>query len=570
MATSRRRFVRATAGALVSAAFTGLGEAGLGRGRATRSVVWARHGMVCAAQPLAVQAGVDVLKAGGSGVEAAIATNACLALMEPISCGLGGDLFAIVWDPKERKLHGLNASGRAPYALTIDKVKPSADGTISLRSPDSWSVPGCVDGWLELHKRFGKLPLRKVLDPAIRYAEEGFPVSPVIASGWAGSARSNGRVPGFAEVFLPGGRAPREGEAFKNPNLARTLRRVADEGRAFHDGNFASAIVEFSRANGGYFAIEDFTRHRSTWDAPVSTTYAGHTIHELPPNGQGLAALQILNLLEGFELKRLGRDRADFWHVFVEAKKLAYADRARYYADMEFAKVPVAQLLSKDYAKQRAGLIDLAKAAQTAAPGEVSALNQKETTYLCAADGDGMMVSLIQSNYTGFGSGHAVPALGISLQNRGGLFALDPRHPNALAPGKRPFHTIIPAFMTKDDQPLLAFGLMGGDMQAQGHAQVVVNLLDFAMNLQEAGDVARFHHGGSSEPTGTVMRAGGELHLEDGVPSAVVEELRRRGHVIRAASAGTFGGYQAVWRDPLTGMLAGATERRKDGCAMGY
>jgi len=541
------------------------------RGQATRSVVYARHGMVCAAQPLAVQAGVEILKAGGSAADAAIAVNACLGLMEPTANGLGGDLFAILWDPKAKRVVGLNASGRAPLALTIEKVPPEKDGTIPLYSPYSWTVPGCADGWFELHAKYGKLPMKQVLAPAIRFAEEGFPLSPVIADDWARSVARFQDKPGFRDVFMPGGRAPREGEIFKNPALAKTLRQLAESGRdAYYKGPIADALVRYSQANGGFFAKEDFARHRSTWDEPISTDYHGVRVWELPPNSQGLAALQLLNLIEGFDLKGMGRESADFWHVFVEAKKLAYADRARYYADPAFAKIPLDQLLSKDYAKQRAALIDMKHAALTDAPGEVAALNRKETTYLCAADESGMMVSLIQSNYTGFGSGYVVPELGFGLQDRGGLFSLHKDHPNALAPGKRPFQTIIPAFVTRDGQPLMAFGVMGGDMQPQGHAQVIVNLIDLGMNLQEAGDAIRFHHTGSSEPTGTVMADGGVLHIEDGLPASVLEELAKRGHVLKSEAVGQYGGYQAIWRDPVTGVYAGATEKRKDGCALGY
>ncbi len=541
------------------------------RGEATRSVVWAPHGMVCAAQPLAVQAGLEVLKEGGSAVDAAIAVNACLGLMEPTANGLGGDLFAIVWDPKTRQVVGLNASGRAPLALTVDKVKPEADGTIPLYSPYAWTVPGACDGWFALHGRFGRLPMKRVLAPAIRYAEEGFPLSPVIADDWGRGARRFKDMPGFADVFMPGGRAPREGETFRNPALAKTLRLLAEKGRdAYYKGAIADALVRYSQAHGGFFAQQDFARHASTWDAPISTDYRGYTVWELPPNSQGLAALQMLNILEGYDLKSMGRGSADFWHVMVEAKKLAFADRARYYADPAFAKVPVQELLSKAYAKERARLIDMRQTMKTDPAGDPAALNKRETTYLCAADADGMMVSLIQSNYTGFGSGYVVPELGFGLQDRGALFSLHDGHPNRLEPGKRPFQTIIPAFVTRDGQPLMAFGLMGGDMQPQGHAQVIVNLVDFGMNLQEVGDALRFHHTGSSEPTGTVMTDGGELHLEDGLPAAVLDELKRRGHVLTPEPVGAYGGYQAIWRDPATGHYAGATEKRKDGCAQGY
>lgn len=537
-----------------------------------RPSVYAANGMVACAQPLAAQAGLDILKRGGNAVDAAIAMNACLAVTEPVSCGLGGDLFAILWDPRAKAVVGLNASGRAPAALSIDKVAPEPDGTIPLRSPASWTVPGCVDGWFALHGRCGRLPMKEILAPAIRYAEEGFPVSPVVASEWGVAAKVFGKAPGFAAVFLPGGRPPAEGALFRNPALARTLRRIAEGGRdAFYAGEIARALVDYSRAHGGFFALEDFAAHRSTWDAPISTDYRGHTVWELPPSGQGLAALQMLNILETFDLASLGRGDPAFWHLMVEAKKLAYADRARYYADPAFADVPVAGLLSKGYAAKRAARIDPARAAQDDPPGGADdLLARAETTYLCAADKDGCMVSLIQSNYTGFGSGHVVPDLGFGLQNRGALFALDPKHPNALAPGKRPFHTIIPALVTRDGAPSMVFGVMGGDMQPQGHAQILVNLIDLGMGLQAAGDALRFHHVGSSEPTGTRMREGGVLLLEEGLPESLAEALRARGHRVRFAAARYFGGYQAIRRDPETGVYEGATERRKDGCAAGY
>jgi gamma-glutamyltranspeptidase/glutathione hydrolase len=541
------------------------------RGVATRSIVYARHGMVCCAQPLAAQVGLEILKAGGSAVDAAIAMNACLGLMEPTSNGMGGDLFAMVWDPKTKSLHGLNACGRSPLALKADMIPPEKDGTIPLYSPYSWSVPGDVDGWGELHKRYGKLTLARDLAPAIHYAEEGFPLSPVIASDWEHSVRVFKDKPGFAEVFMPGGRAPREGEIFKNPALAKTLRIVAEKGRdGYYNGPIAEAIVRYSKANGGFFTMEDFSRHHSEWVDPVSVNYRGVDVWELPPPGQGIAALQLLNVLENFDLKSMGRQSADFWHVMTEAKKIVYADRARYYADPDFAKVPVKELLSKDYAKQRAKGIDMAHAAQTDLPGDPVALNRRETTYFCTADESGMMVSMIQSNYTGFGSGYVIPELGFGLQDRGNLFDLHPGRPNSYAPGKRPFHTIIPAFMTRGGRPVMAFGLMGGDMQPQGHAQIVVNLVDFGMNLQEAGDAIRFHHTGSTEPTGTVMTDGGVLHIEDGLPDSVIAELKRRGHHMESEPVGAYGGYQAIWRDSTTGVYAGATEKRKDGCSLGY
>ncbi len=541
-----------------------------GRSFATRSVTVARHGMVAAAHPLAVQVGIDVLRRGGSAVDAAIAVDAALGLMEPVSCGLGGDLFAMVWDPATGKLYGLNGSGRAPLALTPDKVPAEKDGTIPVYSPYAWTVPGCADAWFELHKRFGRLPIADLLAPTVAYAREGVPVPQVIAGSWARSVGRFKEKPGFADVFMPGGRAPAEGEPFANPALARTLELLAAGGRdAYYRGEIADKIVAYSRKVGGFFAKEDFERHTSEWQEPIATTYRGVTVWELPPNGQGLAALELLNILERFDLKAMGRDNPDFWHVMVEAKKLAFADRARYYADPAFSPAPVAALLGKGYAAAQAARIDMRRAARSVDPGN-PALRHGDTTFLVTADERGMMVALIQSNYTGFGSGYVIPELGFGLQDRGALFSLKPGSPNVLAPGKRPFHTIIPAFLGKDGTPRMAFGVMGGDMQPQGHAQIVVNLVDFGMNLQEAGDAPRFYHTDDSEPTGTVMTDGGVLSLESGVPQDVRQALLRRGHRLVEANGIVFGGYQAVWRDPATGVYFGATESRKDGFAAGY
>ena len=536
---------------------------------ATRSVVHARHGMVAASHPLAAQIGLDLLKQGGSAVDAAIGVNAALGFLEPIACGIGGDLFAIVWDAKSRKLYGLNASGRSPKSLTADLVPPDQDGTIPLYSPYAWSVTGTVDGWFELHAKFGRLEMAEVLAPAIRAASEGEPVPQVIAAAWARGARFFRDTPGFASTFLPDGRAPREGEIFRNPGLARSYREIAAGGRdAYYKGPIAKAIVAFSEKHGGFFSMEDFSGHRSEWVEPLGTSYRGVTLYELPPNGQGLAALQMLNILERFDLRAMGRDSVDFWHTLIEAKKLAYEDRARFYADPAFNELPIEGLLSKRYGRERADLVDPNRAARHYEAGR-PLLGHGDTTYLTTADAQGNMVSLIQSNYTGFGSGHVVEGWGFGLQDRGGLFSLDPESPNFLEPEKRTFHTIIPAFAMKEGKPWLAFGVMGGDMQPQGHVQILINLLDFGMNLQEAGDAPRFHHGGSSEPTGTKMTSGGTVHLESGVPENVRRGLVRRGHRL-AHTIGIYGGYQAIARDPKTGVYSAASESRKDGCAIGY
>jgi gamma-glutamyltranspeptidase/glutathione hydrolase len=536
---------------------------------ATRSVVYAQNGMVAASHPLAAQIGIDILKEGGSAVDAAIAVNAALGFLEPVANGIGGDLFAIVWDASSSRLYGLNASGRSPGTLRAEMVPAAKDGTIPLYSPYAWSVPGTVDGWFELHGRFGKLPMSQLLAPAIRVATEGEAVPQVIAAAWQRSVGKFGKFPGFAETFMPAGRAPREGELFRNPALARALGAIAEGGReAYYEGAIAESIVAFSEAQGGLFSLEDFAEHRSEWVEPISTTYRGVTVYELPPNGQGLAALQMLNILETFDLAALGRDSAEFWHLLTEAKKLAFEDRARFYADPAFSEIPVAQLLSKSYARQRAKLIDMKRASRRLEAGQPR-LSQGDTTYLSVADAEGNMVSLIQSNYTGFGSGYVLPDWGFGLQNRGGLFNLDPESPNYLEPGKRPFHTIIPAFATRDGQPWLSFGLMGGDMQPQGHVQIIVNLIDMGMNLQEAGDAPRFHHGGSSTPTGLQMTDGGLLSLESGVSHEVRRTLARMGHRL-GTEIGIYGGYQAIARDPVSGVYAGASESRKDGCALGY
>jgi gamma-glutamyltranspeptidase/glutathione hydrolase len=560
-------------GALLAAVLCGEADAANrseGRMFATRSVVHARNGMVASAHPLATQIGVDVLKRGGTAVDAAIAVNAALGFLEPVACGVGGDLFAIYWDPKTRKLHALNGSGRAPKAARADAIPPEPDGTIPLYSPFAWTVPGTVDGWFALHGKFGKLPMKDLLAPAIKVAEEGAPVPQIIAGAWAIGGERFKDKPGFAATFLPGGRAPREGEVFRNPGLARTYRAIAKGGRAaFYEGEVAQAIDAFSRKVGGLLRREDLAAHRSEWVEPVSTSYRGVELWELPPNGQGITALQLLNLVERFDLKAMGRDSADFWHAMVEAKKLAFEDRARFIADPAFAEVPVAGLVSKDYAAERAKLVDMKRAARTVQPGDPR-FGHGDTTFLAVADAEGGMIALIQSNYTGFGSGYAVEGWGFGLHDRGAQFDLRPGRPNSLEPGKRPFHTIIPAFVTREGKPWIAFGVMGGDMQPQGHVQVLVNLVDFGMNLQEAGDAPRYYHTDSSEPTGTTMKDGGVLALEPGIPDQVRRDLARRGHRIREASPLAFGGYQAVARDPETGVLSGASESRKDGCAMGY
>jgi gamma-glutamyltranspeptidase/glutathione hydrolase len=541
----------------------------LGESFVTRSEVLAPSVMAATSQPLATEAALAVMRRGGSAVDGAIAANAVLGLAEPTGAGVGGDLFAIVWDPKTQKLYGLNASGRSPRSLTLEYFQSQGMTHIPPLGPLPVTVPGAVDGWFELHGRFGHLPMTDVLAPAIGYARKGFPVTEVIAAGWQRNARVLEKFPGFRETFMPGGHAPAKGEMFANPRLARTYEAIAKGGRdAFYKGDIARAIAAYMKANGGFLSYEDLATHHSQWVEPVSVNYRGYDVWELPPNGQGIAALQMLNILEGFDLKKMGFGSADYLHVLAETKKLVFEDRARYYADPDFATIPLERLLSKDYARERRALIDMGHAATNYPAGEMPGA-KSDTVYLTVADADGMMVSLIQSNYRGMGSGMTPGELGFVLQDRGELFSLAPGHPNVFEPGKRPFHTIIPAFVTRDGKPLISFGVMGGDMQPQGHVQVLVNMIDFGMNLQEAGDAPRLRHDGSSQPTDEVMTDGGELALEIGFAPAVIAELERRGHRIKAVR-GDFGGYQAIRRDPGNGSYAGASESRKDGQAAGF
>ena len=540
----------------------------VGAAFATRSEVLAPAVMAATSQPLATQAALDVLRRGGSAVDAAIAANAMLGLVEPTGSGIGGDLFAIVWDPKSGKLHGLNASGRAAGSLTLDYFKEHGITRIPPYGPLPVTVPGAVDGWFELHDRFGRLPMADVLAPAIHYAQAGFPVTEVIAHYWQINAGRLESYPGFRETFMPGGRAPAKGEMFTNPRLAETYRKLASGGRdAFYKGDIARTIDAYMKANGGFLAYEDFAAHHSEWVEPVSTRYRGFDVWELPPNGQGIAALQMLNILEGYDIAAMGSGSADYLHVLAETKKLVFEDRARYYADPDFSDIPLERLLSKQYGAERRELIDMQHAARAYPAGEMPA-GPADTIYLTVADADGMMVSLIQSNYRGMGSGMTPGDLGFVLHDRGENFSLRDGHPNVFAPGKRPFHTIIPAFVTRNGRPFMSFGVMGGDMQPQGHVQIIVNLVDFGMNLQEAGDAPRLRHDGSSQPTDEVMTDGGFIALEPGFDPAVVTGLERRGHVVKVGD-GDFGGYQAIRREP-SGAYTGASESRKDGHAAGY
>lgn len=547
---------------------------------ATRSEIIARNGVACTSQPLATQIAVDILKKGGSAVDAAIAANATLGLMEPTGCGIGGDLFAIVWDAKSKKLHGLNASGRSPAGLSLAQLKEilAKDNrtTIPPLGPLPVTVPGAVDGWFELHKKFGRLPMREVLAPAIAYAHDGFPLSELIGYYWSRSGEKLKGFPNFAKTFMPDGRAPRKGDVFKNFDLARTYEILAEKGRnGFYRGPLTEIMVDYLRREGSFLRENDFRDHTSTWVEPVSTNYRGYDVWEIPPNGQGIAALQMLNVLEGFDFRAMSHNSAAYLHHLIEAKKLAFEDRARFYADPEFSRIPIAELISKEYATKRRVLLDPRKAAEQFPPGDPflksadAKLRDGDTIYLTVADAERNMVSLIQSNYRGFGSGLVPDGLGFVFQDRGEMFSLEEGHPNVFAPKKRPFHTIIPGFVTKNGKPWLSFGVMGGDMQPQGHVQVLCNLIDFGMNVQEAGDAARFHHAGSSEPTGEKMTDGGFVALESGIPEDVRRALSEFGHHLRADPDG-FGGYQAIQYDAERDVYIAASESRKDGQAAGY
>ena len=544
-------------------------ERGAGSPFASRSEALGTRGMVATSQVFATQAGLDLLRSGGNAVDAAIAANAVLGLTEPTGCGIGGDLFAMVWEAGKDAPTGLNASGRAPRSLNLDVFAGRGLKSIPSRGPLPVSVPGAVDGWHELHKRYGRKDFAELLAPAIALAHEGFPVAQLTAAAWASNARALADYPGFADTFMPDGEAPGKGRIFRNPRLGATYELLAEGGReAFYRGEIAWKIAEYMRENGGYLDEADLASHRSEWVRPVASGYRGHDVYALPPNTQGIATLQILNLLEQHDLASAGFGSAGHLHLLTEAKKLAFEDRARFYADPSFAPSPVDELISKEYALARGKLIDPARAATQVLHGDPR-LDTPQTVYLAAGDSDGLVVSLIQSNFRGMGSGMTPADLGFVLHNRGQLFNLDPDHPNALLPGKRPFNTIIPGFARFASGARLAFGVMGGDMQPQAQAQVIANVVDFGMDLQAAGDAPRAYHGGSSSPTGrAAATGGGSLALEPGFGPEVRGELAGMGHRMSNAR-GVFGGYQAVMHDAESGVLTGASDPRKDGQAAG-
>jgi gamma-glutamyltranspeptidase/glutathione hydrolase len=536
-----------------------------GKDFATRSEVIATNGMAATSHPLATQTALDVLKDGGNAIDAAIAANAVLGLVEPTGCGIGGDLFAIVWIEEDKKLYGLNSSGPAPQDMTIEKLKAMGIEKIPPFGPLPVTVPGAVAGWTALHKRFGNKSFEELFNNAIYYADNGFPITEVVGYYLQLSSERYKDYPNFKDVWMPNGGALKKGDVFVNKDLANTYKQIAKSyGESFYKGDIAETISEFITEQGGFLSTDDLKNYEPEWINPVSSNYRGFDVWELPPNGQGIAALQILNILEQYDIASMGHNSAEYIHLFTEAKKLAYEDRAKYYADMNFADVPVKDLISKEYAFKRNKLINPKKAASTYESG---IFEDGDTIYMTVADKDGNMVSLIQSNYRGMGSGMVPPNLGFMLQDRGEMFSLDPEHRNSLEGGKRPFHTIIPAFITKDNKPFISFGLMGGGMQPQGHAQIVVNIVDFQMNLQEAGDAPRIRHFGSSEPTGEIMLNGGFLSLESGINKQVRNDLLKLGHNLKDEKGG-YGGYQAIMK--VNEVYYGASESRKDGHASGY
>lgn len=534
--------------------------------------------MVASSQRLATAVGVQLLEDGGSAVDAAIGVNAMLNLIEPYMCGLGGDLFAQVWEPEAGRLHGLNASGRAPRGQTLDVLRSKLGGQrmIPGNGVHGITVPGAVRGWAALHERFGRLDLGSIFAPVIEHAESGVEVGPATAEWWYHCAATvtedatlGALADGFRRTYLVDGAAPQTGTQFRNPALGNSYARLADAGLDdFYTGDMAADLLRYLADSGCALGADDLSQCEAEWVEPISTTYRGYEVFELPPNGQGLAVLQMLNLLEGYDLGQLGPESPDYWHLFIEAKKLAFEDRASYYADPEFADVPIATMLDKAYAGKRRQQIG-ERAMEAPRPGD-PALSRGDTTYLTVADESGLMISLIQSIYNGFGSALVPPDLGFALQCRGAGFSLDPDHPNAYAPGKRPFHTIIPAFVMRHGEPVMSFGVMGADMQPQGQVQVLINMIDFGMDIQAAGDAGRVRHDGLNHPNLSADADAGIVWHEAGCDAGLIETLRARGHDVRPATHPVqhfMGGYQCIRRD-VSGWL-GASERRFDGCAAG-
>ena len=525
-----------------------------------RSVVMGRRGVVATSQPLAALAGLDILKQGGNAVDAAVATAAVLNVVEPMSTGIGGDVFIMIYLAKENKLIGLNASGRAPYAITREKVlQRLPEGRMSMPQTGILpvTVPGAFDGWVTALEKYGTMSLKEVLEPAIYYAEHGFHVTEVIARQWASSRKKLSQEPSSAETFLVHGRAPQFGEFFTNKDLANTFKKLADGGRdEFYKGSVARAIVRYSVEKGGFFTMKDFEEHTSTWVEPISVDYRNYKLYELPPNGQGVAALEMLNILKNIKLDALGHNSAEYLHYLIEAKKLAFADLRKWVGDPEFNDLPVQKMISKEYGKKQFKRIDPNKARKRAEPGIPS---HGDTIYLTVMDKDRNAVSFINSLYEGFGSGLVVPGTGVCLQNRGALFSLEESHVNVIEPHKRPFHTIIPAMLFKDGKFFMTFGVMGGSMQPQGHVQVVLNIVEFGMNIQEAIEAPRFRH-----------YSGTSVMFEPDISENVLAKLEAMGHTVRAYSFGNHGGGQGIIFKSAAGGMFGGSDPRKDGMAVAY
>jgi len=541
--------------------------------RGSRSEVIAPHGMVAASQPLAAQVGIDILKAGGNAIDAAVAINAVLGLVEPQMNGIGGDMFAIVWDAETEQMYALNATGRSGYAFTRELLEERGLERNPDSGPLSWMVPGAVDGWAELLERFGTMSFEEVLAPAIAYARDGFPVTDIISGDWVAAEEALRRWPDSAATYLPEGRAPRAGEVFRNPDLARSYELIARNGRdGFYKGAIAERIVTWGQANGAVLTMQDFAEHTSTWVEPVSTGYRGYDVWQLPPNSHGITALMMLNIMERFDIAAMGHNSADALHVMVEAKKLAFADRGEYVADPEFSSLPVEYLISKGYGERRASLIDMERALIDVSPFRATMddpLEHGDTVYFTVVDKDRNAISMIESIFSAFGSKVVPGEVGFAMQNRASGFSMEPGHLNEIGPHRRSLHTNMPGMVTKDGVLWLSYGVMGGNMQPQGHAQVLSNIIDFGMSLQEAGDSARFRH--APDSSAAVARArGGTISLEWGVLDEVVAELERRGHTVRRVGGGSMGGYQAILINPITGMLHGGSDPRKDGMAIGY
>ena len=531
--------------------------------QAGRSAARASHAMVASSQPLASQTGLDVLKRGGNAVDAAIAMAAVLNVTEPNMTGIGGDAFVMIYSSKTKKIEALNASGRAPRKLTREVLTSKGMTQMPLSGMETITVPGAFDGWVTVLEKHGTMKLPELLAPAIALAETGFPLMEKTVADWVPEVGKLKKNEAAASTYLVNGEAPKPGTVFVQKNLARTLRTLAKGGRdAFYRGEIAKAIVDYVQKNGGYLTMEDLAEHKSTWVEPISTTYRGHTLYEFPPNNQGLTALLLLNILEPIDLKSMQNDPVRYYHTLIEATKIAFADRNRYIADPAFSKVPVPELLSKEYAARRRALINPDKAIDPPAYGDIKM--GSDTTYFTVVDKDRNAVSFINSLFNSFGSGIVAGDTGIMLHNRGSGFVLEADHPNRLEPGKRPFHTLIPAMVFKDGKLLMSYGVMGGDIQAQGHVQVLLNLIDRGLNLQQAIDAPRIRY-----------MNGRNVMMEDGLTAPVIAELIKRGHERALPPAGIMhralmGGGQAIMIDPESGALVGASDIRKDGLAIGY